>query len=738
MNRADWPREALRRAADKVRQAGPGTRHDTLRAQSMTLAPYVSHGLLSAQDVQASLLEAAGAAGVDGSRRGEAVRTILSGLDKGAGGEAWMPDEAGTGPQKTTATWKGKLYSITGGRVTSVKGLGRTPVPVADAGATMAVTLFPRLQETQGVEETWTWDDLREACREPHPWPEEGKDALPLWSWCLYEGASRARRPDGLHPDGRERTRDAAIEGVGALVLDYDDDPEWSVEQTERWWGEVRYVAHTTAHHQRPKATHGGAEKPAQPRGRVIVALSRVVLEEEWADLVLWVLSSGRGRPGETELRSARRAYYVPADLEGYAWSEGTSDRALDVDACLAEAREVSDALDEAEAALEPDEDLVRGLPRSRTGDLRDTILTLSLILDGDARWQGRLRWSEFSDQPELDGHTLTDEAETEAAGWLENVYGIKSSTTRVHEVMRAVARRHPYHPVRTYLDGVTWDGVPRLDSWLLDYTGCSSALAPVYGRCWLISAVARIYSPGCKVDTVPILRGPQGAQKSTLISALAGPGWSRDSALSIGDKDGYQQLRGVWLYELGELDSVSRREWSTVKAFISSQVDEYRPSYGRNTIRVPRQVVFVGTTNEASFLGDSTGSRRFWVIEVQDINVEGLRRIRDQMWAEAVHRYRHGEPWWLSAEEEEVRHIEAGAYESSDPWAEQVSAWLVGRQACTVAEVAISAVGRRLEDLNGADEKRIVKLLSLIGWIRKRRGPMVNGRRQPWVWAPR
>lgn len=739
MNRSEWPREALKRAADRVRQSTAGSRHDTLRAQAIAIAPYVSHGHLTADSVQEALLDAAGAVGMDGKRRGEAVRTILSGLDKGAGGEAWLPDET-TGPQRTTARWRGRVYTVTGGRVTAARGFGGRVPSAPWRGVATIATIFPRLMELQGIQEELTWDDIAEACREPAAWPESGKDGLPLWSWCLFEEASRARRPDGLHPDGRERTRDARMYGVGALVLDYDDDPEWSLESTRRWWGDVRYVAHTTSTHMLPKKTSGGHEKPPMPRGRVIVALSRVVTEEEWPDLVDWVLSSGRGSPGETELRSARRAYYVPAQLDGYAWEANEVDAALDVDACLQEAREAREVIETAADEVEPDQDILASLPKSRNGDIRDTIATLQAIFDEDRRWQGRLRWSELTGQPEMDGQTITDEMETEAAAWVENVYGVKCSTARIHEVLRSIAARHPYHPVVEYLEGVTWDGVERLDFMLEDYFGATSTLSRAYSRCWLISMVARVMQPGCKVDTVPILKGLQGGQKSTMLSILGGK-WFSDSTISIGEKEGYQQLRGIWLLELGELDAVAKREWSSVKAFTSAQVDTYRPSYGRNTIRVPRQTVFVGTTNEASFLGDATGSRRFWVISVADqLDVEGLAKVRDQLFAEAVVRYRAGERWWLTPEEDAIRAEEAKAYESVDPWMEAVSSALIGLRSTTLAEIAWKALEKKPGELHGGDEKRLSRILDALGWARANRPTDPDNRRRklPWRWEPK
>jgi hypothetical protein len=681
------------------------------------------------------LLEAASEAGMDADRRKEAVRTIHSGLDRGADGEAWYPDDLRL-PKHTTVPWAGKVYSLTTGRPIRPVPTSTLPTAPAPAGE-MAITFFAGLRDTQGRRESWTWEQVAEGAQEPLSWPEGGKEGLPLWSWAVFEDDSRARRPDGLHADGREKTRDPHIESVSALVLDYDDDPTWSLEAVRGWWGAVRYVAHTSAHHLAEKPVRGSKEvKPALPRGRVILALSRPVLESEWDTLARWVLTLDCGVVGEVELKSPRRAYYIPASAPGgYASEANLVGTAIDVDAVLKRCEVEEEELEQAAEAVTPIDELLNSLSTGKNGEPRDSLLTVSRILEEDPRWSGRLRWSEFTDSPNLDGATITDEVESECATWLENVYGVRPPTTRVHEAMRMVARRHTYHPVREYLDGLVWDGVERLDHWLGDIAGATGPMDPVFGAKWLIACVARIFRPGCKVDTVPILRGGQGAGKSSLIMVLGGD-WFRDSALSIGDKDGYQQLRGAWLYELGELDSVSRREWSTVKAFITSQIDEYRPSYGRNTIKAPRQTVFVGTTNETTFLGDSTGSRRFWVIEVgQEIRVDRAREQRDQLWAEAVARFRGGAQWWLTQEEEEIRGNLAGAYQSTDPWADVVEGWLITRSntRVTLAEVASGAVGRRIEDLNGGDEKRLARLLTGLGWGRAER-VQLDGKRA-WRW---
>jgi putative DNA primase/helicase len=231
--------------------------------------------------------------------------------------------------------------------------------------------------------------------------------------------------------------------------------------------------------------------------------------------------------------------------------------------------------------------------------------------------------------------------------------------------------------------------------------------------RAWLIQAVARALNPGCKADTVLILRGRQGSGKSTSLSILGGD-WFRDTPIDLASKDRFSALQGAWIYELAELDSLRRAEAQTLKAFVSSQRDSYRPSYGRNTRDVPRTTVFAGTTNDDEFLQDATGSRRWWVIETTTCDAQTLRQDRDQLWAEAVHAYRQGEGWHLDTDLEESRAVMAQRYEVSDPLAAPFELWCDKRHDFTISE-AWSALGY-LTPPQSRDGQRLGKLIRQLG----------------------
>lgn len=361
----------------------------------------------------------------------------------------------------------------------------------------------------------------------------------------------------------------------------------------------------------------------------------------------------------------------------------------------------------------------------------------IALILSLDPRWKGRLRWNELWGLVFFDRRPIDDDDETEIALWLDRVYGpgFDWGPREVGTVIRVVAKRDRYHPVREYLDGLTWDGVERIDSMLIDYMGAKDTrLNREFSRRWLVSACARARKPGCKVDTVLILVGKQGAKKSTALEKLAvHPEWFSDSTIDMRSKDGYQSLQGVWIYELGELDSVAKRDATTVKAFLSAKVDKYRKSYGRNDERVPRACVLVGTTNESEFLNDPTGARRFWPVRVKHTDAEGLERARDQLWAEADAAYRDGERWWLDDDQESAAAKSAEAFQVGDTWRDLIAKWTKDKiEPFKVSQVAVEGLEISADKHRPGLSRRIGPILRDLGFEKTQmRGPEGRG----WYW---
>lgn len=287
-----------------------------------------------------------------------------------------------------------------------------------------------------------------------------------------------------------------------------------------------------------------------------------------------------------------------------------------------------------------------------------------------------QLPWDE--QQPSLP-RAWTDADDVRCAEWLQR-REINVGPATVSRAAGAVARVICVHPVRDYLAGLRWDGVPRLTQWVVAYLGAEDTpLNRAIGSRWMISGVARIMQPGCKVDHMLILEGPQGAKKSSAIKTLAGPEWFTDELAEIGSKDAAQQMRGIWIVEFAELDAISRAEVSRIKAFLTRTTDRYRPPYERYVVTIPRQCIFAGSVNPETYLRDETGNRRFWPVRCGSIDLDALARDRDQLWAEAVARYRDGAIWWLdepeliaSAKAEQDQRYHA------DAWDARIDRWLV------------------------------------------------------------
>lgn len=380
------------------------------------------------------------------------------------------------------------------------------------------------------------------------------------------------------------------------------------------------------------------------------------------------------------------------------------------------------------------DDSVLDVLDRTKDGRPVGTVRNVVRVLADDPRWDGRVRWSTFEEAAWLDDALLTDDGLTTVALWLDEVYGLRASPETLMRALVHVARQHAFHPVRDWLGELAWDGVPRLDRLLVDRFGAEDTpLVRQIARRWLIGAVARVFVPGCKLDTMVVLVGAQGAGKSTACAALVPePGWFSDTPFDVGSKDAMVQLQGVWLVEIAELQSVRRSGADAVKAFLSSRRDRFRRPYGRIAEDHPRQVAFVGTTNDEEFLVDATGARRFWPVRVGLVDVAGIVADRDQLWAEAVAAFQAGEAWWLDAAGEAALREQARGHEVGDPWEEAIARW-VARQdgAFTVERVLAEAIGVPVERMDRGKRTRAGQVLARMGCSQSR--PRGGGRARVW-----
>jgi predicted P-loop ATPase len=310
-----------------------------------------------------------------------------------------------------------------------------------------------------------------------------------------------------------------------------------------------------------------------------------------------------------------------------------------------------------------------------------------------------------------------------------------------VHQAIDVRSRERSFHPIRNYLNSLSWDGTKRLSSWLATYLGAEyNDYTMGVGKMFFISLVARIFEPGCKADHMLVLEGEQGLLKSTACGILGGEHFSDNLPDINAGKETSQHLRGKWLIEVAELHAMSKAEASLLKSFISRTVERFRPPYGRIEVAEPRQCIFVGTTNKDEYLRDETGGRRFWPVKATAIDTDALRADRDQLFAEAVTLYRAEEWWWPTSEfERKFAMPEQAKRLEGDIWEGPISEHLtrVFSQKVTLIEVA-QAVGFGIDSmgrLGPREATRIKAVMISLGWKQtEKRG---TGGKRTWERIP-
>lgn len=318
------------------------------------------------------------------------------------------------------------------------------------------------------------------------------------------------------------------------------------------------------------------------------------------------------------------------------------------------------------------------------------------------------------------DGHEWSDHDELTLTAWMQRVVGVqRMPTAMVHDAAVILAKRHTRNEPRDWMDGLDWDGEERIEHFLEDAFGADgNEYTRAASRNFWVALVARVYRPGCRMRNVLVLESPQDLGKSTALSIIGGH-WYSEASESVTNKDFFMTLQGKLLVEIAELDSFSRAEVTRIKQVISSPTDRFRPPYGRAPADFPRTCIFVGTTNEGEYLRDATGGTRFWPVKCGELRLDVIRDLRDQLFAEAVSRFKAGAKWWemprgsTEAEQEARR--------QADAWEDVIGDWLQRNlyTEVTVQQVMQHALDLKVEKQDKATQMRVASCLRVLGWAR-------------------
>ncbi|HLO84589.1 MAG TPA: VapE domain-containing protein [Nostocaceae cyanobacterium] len=367
----------------------------------------------------------------------------------------------------------------------------------------------------------------------------------------------------------------------------------------------------------------------------------------------------------------------------------------------------------------------------------------LQLVRD---RWGDRLTFNEMTQEIEFDGKPIDPDT---IKMFVADKLDVDASNDTILQALMTVAKEnYSYHPVREYLQEIA-EKYPRseeldrlLGSIASRYLGTSHPLHNTFLRRTLIGAVKRVFEPGCKFDTACVLQGRQGIMKSSFWKTLAkNDKWFDDTFSSSSaaiDKDEKAALRENWIIELSEIEAVFRKkEVATLRAFMTTAIDRYRPPYGRKNGKFPRTSIFVGSVNPDSFLCDPEGHRRYWVVPVQveKININALKEESDLLWAAAYHAYAAGETVFLNHEEEKINKVLNKMYEDRDIWEEPIIFYLQNESRVTVSQIISQCLKIPEGQAEKKHELRVVQILKALNWVKEgKRSRSGSKRVQYWI----
>lgn len=322
------------------------------------------------------------------------------------------------------------------------------------------------------------------------------------------------------------------------------------------------------------------------------------------------------------------------------------------------------------------------------------------------------------------------------------NEHGFDPTPNKILEAVRATAIRNPFHPVKEYFEALPeWDGVKRLENFFHHYCNTpDNAYFSEVGKKIFTAVVTRIYRPGAKFDYTPIFVGEQGKAKSQLIKALAiKPIWFTDTLGDIENKDVILQMRAKLIIENAEMAMTGKKAMAIQKAFLSRSTDRARLPYERLPRDIPRQCIFIATTNEDQFLHDETGNRRMWPIEMTELRLAEVRRDIDLFYAEAIHLFKKGEMLYLEDDVEKMANVYQAERYAADEWQNKIDGFLnkdYSDDFVKGSDIWMQCLGRLdISTFDIKNQKRVSNILRVLHWksSTKRIGDhTVRGYRRP------
>ena len=388
----------------------------------------------------------------------------------------------------------------------------------------------------------------------------------------------------------------------------------------------------------------------------------------------------------------------------------------------------------------------------------------INRIFELDSRWSDTFFYDTFSNQylSEQNGieRLIDEDRVSHSQRWLEEVYEARFGRDAVRSSMYLQCSYNKRHPIQNYLEKLPKPELdengdvknPLVENFFIKHFGVDDTpLNRAYSRGFFISAVMRAKRPGCKVDNMVVLVGPQGTKKSSAFAALCkDKSWFSDTKLKIGTKDSLEQVRSTWIYEISELASIRKADNDVVKQFLSSQVDSFRPAYERQVRDIPRTCVFVGSVNTDNFLTDWSGSRRFWVMRVTKTvdDIKAIEDAADLLWAEALYLHQKGVSYYLDPLLETQREQRNQDFTLDDGWESKIDTFL-GQQAIfrsnkkkfhfTINDV-LSDLGFEAHQIKHSNVVRVSTILRSAGCECERKhrvDPQKGGSRKITYWTP-